>query len=1019
MVALFVLAFGGVAAGQPAPLAQGLAPLDKVALAEMPAVNNGALEAKALAAAEVGAPLKFAEPHQVALSLWDSGSWDVEPSAGTTVWRQRVRSKGAESLNLGFSLFRLPEGAEMYLYSPDYESIRGPFNAAQNRPDGEFWSPIIESDEVVIELQVPLGLEGKVDLEVGSVNHGFRPFGAGAEKSGSCNVDVVCPEGDGWRDEIRSVGVYTVSGVFVCTGVLVNNTARDARQFFLTADHCSVGPNQAGSVVIYFNYENSTCRTPGSAESGGPGNGRLDQFVSGTTFRADYASSDFTLLEIDDPIPREYEVYFAGWDATGSTPSGAIAIHHPSTDEKRISFENDPLSVTGYLSDTPVANGTHWRVEDWDVGTTEPGSSGSPIFSPEGRIVGQLHGGFAACGNDDPDWYGRFSVSWDGGGSVDSRLSDWLDPMNTGELSIGGLDARGLSLGTPMIDDTGGIGDGDGVLEPGEGPVALTLPLLNDRESQVVIQSATLVSDSATATVTTAAASYPIIAPDAQAPNSTPFVIELARDHQCGAPVLLTLNIQTDEEEFFLPVSLPTGPVCDVVVAVRPTGQVNIDDSGGNGNGNGRLDAGETTVAITVPLWNDGAATGQSFEATLASETALATVREGTASQTYPALGTGEEDVAAAPFLLELHPDFPCGEPIQLRLDVPEQLGVGGTFSVATGSPRTRVYTQVPNRGIGPSPEVELFTFDISESGSIVDLDVGVTLTHTWVGDLSVDLDPPFQDIDGVRLFSRHGGGLDNLSGTLFDDQAATAIADGTPPYTGSFRPDTPLSVVNGRALPGLWRIVIEDHASLDGGTVDKLELVFDLLEPLCDPPRTVGSLLTYVETGIILQNGGTFDLGLAPPGAPPLTGTLRLSNTGQGQLLLLAQEFPVESLAPGSIQANRLFVDSLGPAESDTITFSLMESNIGVYTETLTISTNIPSSPPITLTLKGEIGELIPGDINNDKTVDGADEGLLRDHLEGLLDLSLQETDRADANLDDRVDAADLVTIMGMVPGH
>ncbi|MEO1088696.1 MAG: hypothetical protein AAFY88_31070, partial [Acidobacteriota bacterium] len=120
--------------------------------------------------------------------------------------------------------------------------------------------------------------------------------------------------------------------------------------------------------------------------------------------------------------------------------SGAIATHHPSTDEKRISFENDPTTTTSYLQDVSPGAGTHIRVEDWDIGTTEGGSSGSPLFSPAGHVIGQLHGGFAACGNDLDDWYGRVSVSWIGGGSAATRLSDWLDPTDSGVTTLDGRD---------------------------------------------------------------------------------------------------------------------------------------------------------------------------------------------------------------------------------------------------------------------------------------------------------------------------------------------------------------------------------------------------------------------------------------------------------------------------------------------------------------------------------------------------------------------------------------------------
>jgi hypothetical protein len=84
-------------------------------------------------------------------------------------------------------------------------------------------------------------------------------------------------------------------------------------------------------------------------------------------------------------------------------------------------------------------------VADWDLGTTEGGSSGSPLFDQDGYVVGELHGGDAACGNDRPDWYGRFSYAWDEGSTDDSRLSVWLDPLGTGQTTLGLFDPRGAS----------------------------------------------------------------------------------------------------------------------------------------------------------------------------------------------------------------------------------------------------------------------------------------------------------------------------------------------------------------------------------------------------------------------------------------------------------------------------------------------------------------------------------------------------------------------------------------------
>ena len=58
----------------------------------------------------------------------------------------------------------------------------------------------------------------------------------GSDDSGSCNNNVICPEGDPWRDQIRSVAMITVGGSGFCTGQLINNCANDGTPYFLTAE---------------------------------------------------------------------------------------------------------------------------------------------------------------------------------------------------------------------------------------------------------------------------------------------------------------------------------------------------------------------------------------------------------------------------------------------------------------------------------------------------------------------------------------------------------------------------------------------------------------------------------------------------------------------------------------------------------------------------------------------------------------------------------------------------------------
>lgn len=402
----------------------------------------------------IDAPVRFATPHRVDLTPADSGTWD-ELANGDLVWRLRIESKDALSLNFGFEEFALPEGARMLVYPAGLSRGADPalvraFTSADNKPHGRLWTPVVPGDVAVIEVVVPRARAGELKLRLTSVNHDYvgfdrltrtsllQPMGI----SGSCNIDVVCPAGDGWRDQIRSVGAYSRFGTMYCTGSLVNNAANDRKMYFLTAHHCGMGTaDAAASIVVYWNYQNSTCRTPGSAASGQNGDGSLAQNQTGAVPRATFSTSDFTLLELDTPANEDFNLFWAGWDRRNAAPGGATGIHHPRVAEKRITHSSNPLLVSGYFNTT---GSSHLHVF-WDQpGTTEGGSSGSPLYSPEGRVIGQLHGGLASCstsGADHSDYYGRIFTSWTGGGADNSRLSSWLDPVGTGAEFIDGLDS--------------------------------------------------------------------------------------------------------------------------------------------------------------------------------------------------------------------------------------------------------------------------------------------------------------------------------------------------------------------------------------------------------------------------------------------------------------------------------------------------------------------------------------------------------------------------------------------------
>ena len=107
-------------------------------------------------------------------------------------------------------------------------------------------------------------------------------------------------------------------------------------------------------------------------------------------------------------------------------------------------------------------------------------------------------------------------------------------------------------------------------------------------------------------------------------------------------------------------------------------------------------------------------------------------------------------------------------------------------------------------------------TISITSDFNITDLNIGVNIYHTYDSDLVVTLKSPTGQI--ATLVNRRGGSGDNFTGTLFDDEAATAISAGKAPFTGSFRPETALSVFDGKNAKGTWTLSVTDKASLDVG---------------------------------------------------------------------------------------------------------------------------------------------------------------------------------------------------------
>lgn len=425
----------------------GLAPLpptEMVVLAPIDAAKALDEDAKQALSPKPG-PLRYALAAKVAVDAASRGKsmpgeW-IDLADGTSLWRLDIDAANAISVDLGFSRFSLPQGAKLWLANRDGSIVKGPWTDADNTRHGEFWTPIIEGSVARLELLVPTALKTHVVLELGTVHQAYRNIFTGSSplaKAGTCNIDSICAEGNTIREPIRAQAQMTFSGS-VCSGQLVNTVRGDRRRLFTTANHCISTQGSATSLVLYWRYESPSCRPVDSAQNGQviPRSGNSIEQTGGATLLATHAPSDSTLLELNSLIPGGANPYWLGWDRSTSVPASTSVVHHPRGHEKRISFDFDAAQ----RSDDTVAGvpgDFHWRVVDWDLGTTEPGSSGSGLLNPQRRLIGVLSGGGAACGNNLDDFFGRMDVAWSGGGSSATRFSNHLDPDNVGALTIDG-----------------------------------------------------------------------------------------------------------------------------------------------------------------------------------------------------------------------------------------------------------------------------------------------------------------------------------------------------------------------------------------------------------------------------------------------------------------------------------------------------------------------------------------------------------------------------------------------------
>lgn len=399
---------------------------------------------------------------------FEKGTWQYLKD-GSKLWRITFIVPNAKALAVNFSQLELPAGSSFFVYNSDKSMVSEEMNRESN-PDGNiFCTRLIKGDEITLEYFQPNYVAGYPVIEINDIVWAYRAVSDVTQTkefgdSEACQVNARCsPESNNYQNQIRSVVRISVkdgSSYGWCSGALINNAKQDCSPYVLTANHCGGGASVGDlkSWVFYFNYESPDCNNPASQGTLATSVVTGAMKLANASNVSNVVSSDFMLVLMSKRPNASFNAYFSGWLNTNTAPTSGVSIHHPAGDIKKISTFTQTATSSAWSFSTP---NTHWSVK-WSAtanghGVTEGGSSGSPLFDANGRIVGILSGGSSFCtppsSLNSPDVYGKFSHAWNmAGTTADKMLKSWLDPLNSGITSLSGKENNCTAATTPTVD---------------------------------------------------------------------------------------------------------------------------------------------------------------------------------------------------------------------------------------------------------------------------------------------------------------------------------------------------------------------------------------------------------------------------------------------------------------------------------------------------------------------------------------------------------------------------------------
>lgn len=383
---------------------------------------------------------RYGYPIDVSYTLSD-GSWN--DIAGGRMWAMTFFSDDASSLNFAFSNMSLPKGAEIYVVSKDNRVVFGPITCDVINKSGFYLTDLISGDESTIYLYEPFEYSGKSTFSIEKIIHGVSQDNIYTEEENNrvvivpWNTHVACSPD--WVDSAKGVaGIISSDGTICGNGTLMMSTDLSFRPYILLSyDIIDTNGNDSLSASEISTAENWAFRfNKRKADCSGNSN-VSSQLFNGATLRSSWYNSGFALMELDNEITSS-QIRWQGWDRSSNTPSQGVCIYSgfgndSNSDYLSISSENHSL----YSKKCSIRNLYHWVIGLWDDGCSYGGKYGAPLFNQDYRVVGHLnHRDFDLVNMSSEICFGKLPSSWTGGGTNTTGLSNWLDPVGTGQTII-------------------------------------------------------------------------------------------------------------------------------------------------------------------------------------------------------------------------------------------------------------------------------------------------------------------------------------------------------------------------------------------------------------------------------------------------------------------------------------------------------------------------------------------------------------------------------------------------------